>query len=136
MSENSEGKYRAGLLTHGRQNMCIVNIMINDQIGQALKMIDEENRSAAVRYAVETVISAYRNNQTWVIGEIKKRVDASDPANRRADQKNGKPWRKAVVWVPDQMMREIERISAPNSMRSSEFIRGCAIFSTENKIEG
>ncbi|MFX4300071.1 hypothetical protein [Pseudosulfitobacter pseudonitzschiae] len=107
-----------------------VNILITQDIA---KKIDAESRSAAVRDIASTIIEAYEQGAEWVISEIHRRVVDSSPKKRREDEKNGVIWEKAIVWIPEAMKREIERLSVPNNLRVSEFLRGAVIYATDDK---
>lgn len=115
-----------------RPIMRSVNILITQEICEKLEYDVIDNRSAAVRDVTAVVLEAYRNGHEWVVGEIKARVEASAPRQRREDEKAGLHWEKAIVWIPETMHREIDRIGIPNEMRVSEFLRGVVIFATED----
>jgi hypothetical protein len=136
MPKNSEISQQAKNLRHGRPNMRSVNIMITKDINDTLSQLDERSRSAAVRYAAEIIISGHQKGIEGLIDEIRERVNRSGPAQRRENEEAGNPWSKAIVWIPDRMMNEIERIVRVNQMKPAEFLRGCVIFATENKIKG
>lgn len=105
-----------------------VNILITPDIA---KKLDAASRSAAVRDIASTILEAYEQGAEWVISEIHQRVIDSAPKKRREDEKNGIIWEKAIVWIPETMRREIERLSSSNNLRVSEFLRGAVIYATD-----
>jgi hypothetical protein len=115
-----------------RPIMRSVNILMTPQIVEALESGAPDSRSSAVRDAAEVVIRGYAKGHEWVIGVIKDRVDATSPRQRREDEEAGMKWEKAIVWIPETMLREIERLGKPNDLRVSEFLRGVVVYATEN----
>lgn len=111
-----------------------VNILMTAAIANALADGDPESRSAAVREATTVILEAYSRGHEWVVGVIHDNINDSAPKRRREDEKNGLVWDKAIVWIPENMYREIERIGRPNDIRVSEFLRGVVIYATANSI--
>jgi len=109
-----------------------VNILMTAEIARHLEDGDPESRSAAVRDAATVILKAYDEGHHWVVGTIQEKIDASAPRQRREDQKNGIVWDKAIVWIPENMYREIDRIGTPNNIRVSEFLRGVVMFATDD----
>jgi len=114
-----------------RPIMRSVNILMTSQIIDALEADGPDSRSAAVRDAAEVVIRAYAKGHEWVVGVVKDRVDETSPRRRREDEEAGMKWEKAIVWIPETMLREIERLGKPNGLRVSEFLRGVVVYATE-----
>ena len=114
-----------------RPIMRSVNILMTSQIIDALESDGPDSRSAAVRDAAEVVIRAYAKGHEWVVGVVKDRVDETSPRRRREDEEAGMKWEKAIVWIPETMLREIERLGKPNGLRVSEFLRGVVVYATE-----
>lgn len=114
-----------------RPIMRSVNILMTSQIINALESDGPDSRSAAVRDAAEVVIRAYAKGHEWVVGVVKDRVDETSPRRRREDEEAGMKWEKAIVWIPETMLREIERLGKPNGLRVSEFLRGVVVYATE-----
>ena len=109
-----------------------VNILVTEGICENLDALNNGNRSASVRDAASVVLEACAQGHEWVVPEILERVEKSSPRMRRLDEDAGRKWEKAIVWIPETMMREIERIGRPNGLRVSEFLRGVAIYATED----
>ena len=114
-----------------RPIMRSVNILMTSQIIDALESDGPDSRSAAVRDAAEVVIRAYAKGHEWVVGVVKDRVDETSPRRRREDEEACMKWEKAIVWIPETMLREIERLGKPNGLRVSEFLRGVVVYATE-----
>ena len=105
-----------------RPIMRSVNILMTPQIVAALESGDPDSRSSAVRDAAEVVIRAYAKGHEWVVSVIKDRVEQTSPRRRREDEEAGMKWEKAIVWIPETMLREIERLGKPNELRVSESV--------------
>jgi hypothetical protein len=109
-----------------------VNILMTQEIAGKLEKGDPESRSAAVRDVAAVLLEAYNKGHEWIVGEIKDRVDSTSPRSRREDEQRGVKWDKAIVWVPENMYREIDRLGEPNNIKVSEFLRGAVIFATDS----
>lgn len=107
-----------------------INILMTDIMSDYVEDPRRGSRSAAVRDTTSVILKAIEAGHDWVIPEIHKHVLATKPSSRREDQKNGIAWRKAIVWIPETMLIEIERNGLPNEMRASEFLRGVVFFAS------
>jgi hypothetical protein len=115
-----------------RPIMKSVNILVTPAICEKLESDVPDSRSAAVRDAAAVVLEAYAQGYEWIIGEIKERIDATSPRRRREDEAAGVIWEKAIIWIPETMLREIDRLGRPNGIKVSEFLRGVVVYATED----
>lgn len=118
--------------TGNRPVMRSINILMTQSIADALNVSDPESRSASVRDVTAVILEAYIRGHEWVVDVINDKIIESSPPKRRQDEKMGICWDKAIVWIPESMYREIERICTPNEIRVSEFLRGVIIYATED----
>jgi metal-responsive CopG/Arc/MetJ family transcriptional regulator len=114
----------------GRPIMRSVNILMTQDIEDKVEQINPVSRSAAVRDISTVILNAYAAENTWVVGTIQENIELSTPRKRREDLKNGVIWNKAIVWIPENMYREIDRIGKPNGIKVSEFLRGAVMYAT------
>lgn len=118
-----------------RPIMRSINILMTRDIQSSLEDTNPESRSMAVREATAVILEAIEQGYTWVLEEITECVRTSCPQHRKIDEQNGTLWEKAIVWIPENMLREIERVALPNQMKPSEFLRGVVIYATQSKDE-
>lgn len=111
-----------------KPSMSSVNIFMT--AGAQKKMEDRgwTNRSGAVRHFAGVLIVAHDAGDERILPEIERLVSLTGAKHRREMVRSESAiWMKAIVWIPDDMMRSIERIFGPAGIRSSEFLRAAVI---------
>lgn len=114
-----------------------VNILMTEGMKAGLDGADCGNsRSARVRAMMAAILAAHRGGNSTAFRVAMDKAQLSDWRIRRMIEEAGlDAWSKGIVWMPQAMHDQIEKLLAGSGLNVSDLIRGAVIGACEFDIE-
>ncbi|MCW3782599.1 hypothetical protein [Defluviimonas salinarum] len=111
------------------EKMRSVNVKMTDAM---IKKIEARgpNRSETIRHVLAAILAARRDGVPAPFESAIEAAIRSSSRTLRLTMTSNVDWRKAIVWLPERMHREIEKECRDLDVRPADFIRGAIIGAT------
>lgn len=114
-----------------------VNILMTEGMKAGLDGADCGNsRSARVRTMMAAILAAHRGGNSTAFKVAMEKAQLSDWRIRRMIEEAGLDgWSKGIIWMPQAMHDQIEKLLAGSGLNVSDLVRGAVIGACEFDIE-
>ncbi|WP_411840080.1 hypothetical protein [Paracoccus sp. ME4] len=119
-------KQEAAVTNSANGKMKSVNVKMTDEMIRAVDALNA-NRSKVVRLICAAILKTFDEGQR---GPMEQAVNAAQSSSMRAQRMtraDGPAWRKAIVWIPEDMHLRLIREMDAFDIRPADFIRGAII---------
>lgn len=113
------------------EKMKSVNVLVTDVMLSKLDARAGTSRSHKARRILAAIIAAFDDGVDAPFLETLSLAQGSTAKSRKMAGIDESAWRKAIIWVPENMHLRMEAICSSEGLRVADFLRGAVIMATD-----